>query len=126
MQQSIERLAVLSIARACGFAGLGIFTMMIGLSWQPSLAIQAGGIMLLLTCAVLLLKALNARTRPYKLTEVWILLPERERPAAVVAQHVIGEALRAVYLRFALHAGMLGGIMESVGLALQIMSKGTY
>lgn len=116
MQETIERLAALSVARACGFAGLGIFTMMIGLAWAPALAMEAGGLLLLLTCAILLLKGMNARTRPYKHTEVWILLPEQQRPAPVVAQHVIGEALREVYLRFALHLGLIGLGLGLLGL----------
>lgn len=111
MIATIERLAEISVARGCGFAALGILTTMTGLSGEPASAFKAGGILMLIACAVLLLKGLNARNRPYKRTEVWIMLPKPERPKADVAQQLIGNALRGVYLSFAKRAALL-----SIGL----------
>jgi hypothetical protein len=58
--------------------------------------------MALLVAAVLLLRAELAGRRPYKRTEVWLMLEKSERPPPAVAQQVIGSALRQVYVRFAL------------------------
>lgn len=108
MLKRIEAAAEQSVARGCGFAGLGAGCCMLGLSGEAiTLALQAGGILTLLTCAVLILKALTAQKRPYKYTEVWIMLKPAERPHVSVAQHMIGDALRAVYLRYAMHTALL-------------------
>lgn len=120
--QSIERVAELSIARGCGFAGLGIFTFMVGLSWDPVLAFKAGGLATMLACAVLVIKAHYALSKPYKRTELWVILPPDLRPRAEVAQQVIGSVLREVCLRFATHAALLSSAMLFISLVLSLIS----
>lgn len=107
MLQRIERLAHISVARGCGFAGLAIATFMIGLSGNMVVALQTGGMLCLLVCCMLLLKAWLARQRSYKSTEVWLMLSPHERPGSEIAQHVIGTALCDTCLRFALLASRL-------------------
>ena len=107
MLQRIERLAQISVARGCGFAGLAILTFMIGLSGNMVVALQAGGILCLLVCGLLLFKAWLAGQRSYKSTEVWLMLSPQERPGSEIAQHVIGTALCDSCLRFALLASRL-------------------
>jgi hypothetical protein len=107
----IERLAEISVARGCGFAGLAIFTFMVGLLGYPKLAFQSGGILTLIACLVLLGRGLQAPSRPYNRTEVWIMLEPGDRPRSVTAQKVIGVALREVYLRFALYAACLSVLL---------------
>lgn len=121
MLQRIEAAAERSVARACGFAALAVFCFMVGLSSEAlTMAIQAGGTLALLTCMVLLLKAWRAQSQPYKRTEVWRMLDPDERPPAAIAQKVIGDALRAAYLRFAMHAALLatGFLVLSAMLSL--------
>lgn len=101
----------MSVARGCGFAALGIFTFMIGLMGDPRLAFQTGGILTLVTCLVLLGRALRAPHRPYKRTEVWLMLDPDDRPRGDTAQQLIGVALRDVYLRFAFHAACLSAAL---------------
>ena len=108
MLQLIEERANLSVARGCGFAGLAIVTFMIGLSSEIVMAFQAGGFLSLMACMVLLLKAFGAKNRPYKTTELWVMLNATERPEPAIAQRIIGTVLRDVYLRFALHAALVG------------------
>lgn len=122
MDVSIERLAEISVARGCGFALLGIVTTMTGFSAEPAQALKAGGILTLMTCAVLLLKAFNALRRPYKSTEVWIMLPKTERPKAEVAQQLIGCALRGVYMVFAKRAALLSIVLLSLAQGSAILS----
>lgn len=108
MLKRVQSAAERSVARACAFAALAGFCLMVGLSSEAiTMAMQAGGMLALLTCCVLLLKAWLAQSQPYKRTEVWGMLEPDERPPAAVAQQVIGDALRAVYLRFAMHAALL-------------------
>jgi hypothetical protein len=104
MLQRIERLAHISVARGCGFAGLAILTFMLGLSGNMEVALQAGGVLSLAVCGVLLLKAWLAGLRSYKKTEVWLMLSPHERPHSEIAQHLIGTALCDTCLRFALLA----------------------
>lgn len=101
MLERIERLAVHSVARGCGFAMIAIATTMVGLAYDPVESLQIGGVLSLLTTLVLLGKALNAERRPYRNTELWLLLQPSERPAESIAQLLVSRALRSVYLTFA-------------------------
>lgn len=114
--ERIEGLAAISVGRGCGFAALGIGTFVLGLLHEPDLAFRAGGLLFLLVCFALLLRAWHARRRPYRSTELWIMLKPMERPQAAVAQQIISTALREAYLRFALHAAWLSFGMLSFSL----------
>lgn len=122
--QRVRRLAVHSIGRGCFFAALAIWCVMIGLISDPKLALRAGGLLSLVACCILLLKAQSAQQRSFKHTEVWILL-DRKLPQAgdlgpklscrlagrmtpEAAQQLIGAVLRELYLRYALYAGLIG------------------
>ncbi|MBT5514945.1 MAG: hypothetical protein HOK25_12815 [Rhodospirillaceae bacterium] len=115
---AIENAAYVSIGRACGFAGLGIFCVMFGLSFDPAYAAQVGGIMCLGTAGILSFRAWTARTRPYKKTELWIIIAKDSRPPATVAQKVIGTALRDVYLWFAQSAAIIAFVLLISALVL--------
>lgn len=104
MLSRIERLAHISVARGCGFAALGIATFMLGLSGDMVASLETGGLLSLLVCLVLLLKARLSGHRSYKSTEVWLMLSPQERPSEADAQQMIGAALRESCLRFALLA----------------------
>src|SRR5262245_57566755 len=107
MSANIESLAERSVARGCGFAALAIFTLMVGLSWDGAVACEIGCLLMLLVCAILLLKAWRAPYRPFRRTELWMMLDRRQRPSPAVAQRVIGGMLRGCYMQFALHAAGL-------------------
>lgn len=121
MLRQIEDLAELSVARGCGFAAIGILTFMVGMMGQPPRALQAGGLLFLMTCFVLWLRANGARSRPYKRTEVWVMLRPHERPQAAIAQQVIGNTLRHVYLRYALHAAALSCALCAASIVVGLL-----
>ena len=98
---AIEQSAYISVGRACGFAGLGILSFMVGLSFEPELAAKSGGGLLLLMTAILVFRAWTSSTRPYKHTETWLMLDEADRPPRGSAQQVIGQALHSAYLWYA-------------------------
>lgn len=104
--QRVRRLVVHSIGRGCFFAALAIWCVMIGLISQPSQALRAGAILSLLVSCTLLLKGQTARERPFKRTEVWILLDRKLEVSPDIAQRLIGNALRETYLRYAAYAGL--------------------
>lgn len=118
----VQQLAWLSVARGCGFAALAIFTFMIGLSGDMPAAFKAGGILTLIASLVLLVKGWQAPARPYKRTEVWVMLQPDERPHAALAQTLIGETLRRTYMMFALHSAMLAGGFFVVSLLFAMVS----
>lgn len=95
----IERLAEVSVGRACGFAGLAIFTVMVGLSFDPLLSARSGAIMLSLAVVVLRYRAWRALRLDHRRTEVWLML--EDKAPDTVARMMIQRALRRVYIRFA-------------------------
>ena len=97
----IRDMAQYSIGRACMFSLLGIVTFMMGLIGWPDLAVKAGAILFLMTAAILMLKAGQARTRSYRRTEVWVLIGKRHDLPEGRAQAIFGEVLRDTYIRFA-------------------------
>jgi hypothetical protein len=118
MLARIEALAEVSVARGCGFAGLAILTLMLGLSWDFALACKVGGLLTLFVCLVLAAKAGLALRRPVRNTELWMLLERRDRPHPELAQSILGQALRTCYLRFALNAALLAVALLSTSLVL--------
>lgn len=121
---AIENAAYVSIGRACGFAGLGIFCVMFGLSFNPPYAAQVGGMMCLGTAAILCFRGWTARTRPYKKTELWIIIAKDKRPPAEIAQKVIGTALREAYLWFAQSAAIIALVLLVSALVLHFTWDG--
>lgn len=121
MLKSIDDAAQTSVARGCGFAALGIVTLMVGLSDQMYLACKAGGILTLGMCLILTIRGLTALRTPYKRTEVWVMLNSDERPQAAIAQQVIGSTLRVVYLSFAQHAGLVAMVLLCLSMLLQFV-----
>ena len=112
MPERIERKAEISVGRGCGFAALATALLFIGT--MPAglpLAFTVAGMASMLTCGVLLLKAMLASWRPYQHTEVWYMLKPHERPAPVVAQSLIPTVLRQTFLRFAQQAALVAAVM---------------
>jgi hypothetical protein len=120
MLAKLEALAELSVARACGFAAIGILTFMVGLADRMTLSLKVGGLMGLVLCLILVLRGMTALRRPYKSTEVWIMMRPGDRPQASIAQRVIGHALRWAYYRFALNAACVSAGFLAASLVLTL------
>src|SRR6266498_436177 len=78
--EDMRRIAFETVLRACGFGSLTIFCIMIGLSFEPRIAFQAGGTLTLVMVGILLFKAQEALTKHYRRTEMWLYLPKELRP----------------------------------------------
>ena len=98
----MRRVAFETVLRACGFASLAIFCVMIGFSFNPRLAFQTGGFLTTLMAIVLILKARGALTKDHRRTEMWLYLPKDFRPPEAYAQWATATVLRDIYLTFAL------------------------
>ena len=76
----MRRIGFETVTRACGFGSLAIFCIMVGLSFNPLVAFQSGGALTMFMTGVLVVKAFEARTKPYRRTEMWLYLPDEARP----------------------------------------------
>jgi hypothetical protein len=114
--EEMRRVAFECALRACGFGCLGIFCMMIGLSFEPRLAFQAGGLLTLVMAVALILKSFQARTQDYRRTEMWLYLPKQSRPPKDCAQLITANVLRDTYLTCALWTSAAAIVMWLMAL----------
>lgn len=121
--EEMRRVAFETVLRACGFASLAIFCLMIGLSFNPRASFQAGGILTTVMSLVLILKAREALTKDYRKTEMWLYLPKDFRPPEAYAQWASATVLRDTYLTFALWSSMVAIVMWIVALFFSFVGK---
>ncbi len=119
--ENMRQVAYATVLRACGFGSLAIFCFMVGLSFIPRLAFQMGGMFTMLMTAILLLKALEARWKPYRRTEMWLYLPKEERPPAASAQQLTSAVLRETYLTFAMWTSIVAIVMWTLALVASLL-----
>ena len=119
----MRRIAYETVLRACGFASLGIFCVMIGMSFDPRLAFQAGGFLTTIMAFILILKAREALTKDFRRTEMWLYIDKDFRPPEAYAQWASSTVLRDAYLTFAMWTSLISITMW--GLALVFSLVGT-
>lgn len=119
--EEMRRIANETVLRACGFGSLAIFCVMIGLSFLPRSAFQAGGFLSLVMTSVLIIKAHEARTKDHRRTEMWLYLPKEKRPARDFAQRTISVLMRETYLMFAQWTALISVVMWSIALFFSII-----
>ena len=90
-------------------ARLAIGTVVVGLIFDPALALKTGGALTLLMAAIIQLKAERARSQPYRSTEVWLILDKRLGLPDDHAQRIVSTVLRSVYHRYARGQRRRGG-----------------
>jgi hypothetical protein len=93
---------------------------MVGMSFNPHLAFRAGGFLTMLMSGVLILKALEARTKDYRRTEMWLYLPKDQRPPAAYAQWASATVLRETYLVFAMWTSLIAIAMWLIALLFSV------
>ena len=118
--QEMRRIAYETVQRACLFGSLAIFCVMVGMSFEPRLAFQAGGTLTALMAIILIYKAREALTKPYRKTELWLYLPEELRPPEAQAQWASATILREVYLTFALWTSAISIAMWVAALLFRL------
>lgn len=119
--EKLRQAAFLSVQRACLFGALAIFCLMVGLSFEPRLAFKAGGAATMLMAAILAYKAREARSKPYRKTEMWLMLPKEYRPPESYAQRVSAAVLRETYLSFALWTSAIAIVMWAAAFAFAVV-----
>ena len=97
----IQVAAEISIGRAVGFGALAVGTVVLGLIFEPALALKTGSALTLLMAVILLLKAARALSQPYQQTEVWLILDKRHGLPEDCAQRMVSQVLHDTYHRYA-------------------------
>lgn len=121
--EEIRRVGFETVLRACSFASLAIFCVMVGMSFLPSAAFQAGGFLTLVMTGVLLIKALEARSKDHRRTEMWLYLSKEQRPPPATAQRITSTVMREIYLTFALWSSMIAIAMWAIALFFGFIGK---
>jgi hypothetical protein len=119
--EEMRRIAYATVLRACAFASLAIFCVMIALSFLPRSAFQAGGFLSIVMTLVLVLKAHEARTKNHRHTELWLYLPKEKRPPQAVAQKMISTIMRETYLIFARWTAIISIVMWTIALFFSVI-----
>jgi hypothetical protein len=120
----MRRVAYETVLRACAFASLAIFCVMIGMSFMPRLAFQTGGFLTTMMTGVLVLKAFEARSKDYRRTEMWLYLEKDQRPPAAYAQWASATVLRETYLTFAMWTSVISIAMWAIALLFWLTGLG--
>jgi len=121
--EEMRRIAFATVLRACGFGSLAIFCIMVGLSFEPRVAFQAGGTLTMVMTGILVFKAHEALTRSYRRTEMWLYLPKHLRPPEATAQQVTSAVMRETYLTFALWTSVVAIGMWVLALLVSLMGR---
>jgi hypothetical protein len=116
----MRHIAYDTVLRACSFGALAIFCVMIGLSFDGRAAFQAGGMLTIIMTLILLFKAREARTKPYRRTELWLYLPKEHRPPEQYAQWASATVLRETYLTFARWTAAIAIAMWVISLVFRL------
>lgn len=119
--EHMRQIAYETVLRACGFASLGIFCVMIGMSFDPRLAFQAGGFLTTLMTLVLVLKSREALTKDYRKTEMWLYIDKQFRPPEAYAQWASSTILRDTYLTFAMWTALISIAMWILALIFSLL-----
>lgn len=120
----VRRAAEVSVGRAVGFGALAIGCVVLGLAAFPVLALRSGAALTMLMAAILLLKAQQAPARPFKRTEVWLILGRPDGLSPSLAQRLIGTALRDVLQRYAGWSAAVAVLFWLASLAWRLLDAG--
>ena len=116
----IKEQADVSIRRGCGFGLITIATAAVGVSSDAFLAMKMAAICATSMVAILYFKAMQATSRNYKRTEVWIMLEKKHNLPEARAQQVFGTILRERYMWHATVTATAAGLLWLVALALKL------
>jgi hypothetical protein len=116
----LRRLAYEIVLRACGFGSLAIFCVMVGMSFEPRFAFQAGGFLTTMMALILYYKAHEARTKGYRKTELWLYVPKDFKPPQDGAQWACATVMRDTYLTFGMWTSMIAVAMWVLALGFSL------
>lgn len=119
--EHMRRVAYETVLRACGFGMLAIVCVMVGMSFDPRLAFQAGGFLTTIMAFILILKSREALTKDYRRTEMWLYIDKQFRPPEAYAQWASSTILRDTYLTFAFWTSAISIVMWILALIFSLV-----
>lgn len=114
----IEQAALVSVTRALAFSTLAIMTTMVAVSFDPSLAMRMGAIMVAIVALVLVSQSWRVHRVDYRRTETYILLDGQTGLDERLSARIIRDTLVRLYRRFALYHGYAAVTMALLSVAL--------
>ncbi len=123
MLDQIKEAADLSIRRGCGFGLIAIATAAVGVSSDAFLAVKLAAICLSSMAAILLVKGMQAPTRNYRRTEVFIMLGRKHGLPEDRAQRVFGSILRERYVWHATVTAVGATVLWGCTFALMLFGR---
>lgn len=121
--EHLRELAQQTVMRACGFASLGIFCVMTGMSFDGKLAFQAGGFLTTIMTFILILKARGALTKDCRHTEVWLYIEKDQRPPLDYAQWAISTVMHQTLLIFAKWTALISIVMWALAFIFSLFGS---
>ena len=119
--EHLRQAAYVSIGRACGFAGLAVLCVVIGLSYDPLLAARTGGVLTTAMTAVLIVKSHYALYQDPRSTELWTMLDKQKLPPEPYARLAGSTVLRDAYLWFAKYAAGVSVVLWTIAGTLTFL-----
>ena len=119
--EHLRQAAYVSIGRACGFAGLAVLCVVIGLSYEPLLAARTGGVLTTAMTAVLIMKSRHALHQDLRRTELWTMLDKKKLPPEPYANWAGSTVLRDAYLWFAKYAAAVSVVLWAIAGTLTLI-----
>ena len=116
----IQYFAGVSVRRACGFGVLAIVTMVSGFAPIALFAVKLAATLTTLMGVILALKAMHAPKKPYRRTELWVLLEKNHGLPEAYAQRVLMGTLQELYIAYAEIAGWIALALWGLALTLQL------
>ena len=117
----MRRIAYETVLRACGFASLAIFCVMIGLSFLPRSAFQAGGFLSMVMTLVLVLKAREAGPRTIAGPRCGSISPRKAGRRRPSRRRTISTVMRETYLLFARWTAIISIVMWTIALIFSVI-----
>ena len=118
--EKTRQIAMICVGRAVFFGGFAISLVMISFAFDFRLALRAGAVLTLAMAAILLWFAFTAEKREPKKTEVWLVLPEDERPKNDHAKRAFRQVMHEVHVHYARNAFLFSVTFFALSLAMQI------
>ncbi|MCA3413145.1 MAG: hypothetical protein INF84_00970 [Roseomonas sp.] len=117
--ERFEAMADLVIRRAVGFASLAIALVFLSLSFQLTLALRSGAVLVSLLWLIVLLKLAYVPSQDMRRSEIWLMIAERHSPDALPMQ----AAMRMAFAnRLRWHADRIGAFAMTLWGLYLLMS----
>lgn len=120
--EEINRLARITVSRACGYAAVAISAIMAALSYNLRMSFQMGGILCLIVALVLILKATSIDAAEERQSDRFGFQAEALPHTDNHLRRMVSYALREAYFTFARHAAGISGGLLAVSLGIGLMA----